>query len=678
MQSIGQYTLGDELGRGAMGVVFRGFDPAIGRPVAIKLMHVNQFASSADQAEAKLRFAREASAAGRLSHPNIVVVYQFGEQDDLEYLVQELVEGESLEKVLSGGRVQDPKVVISLLGQIADALDYAHGEGIVHRDVKPANILVRADGKAKITDFGIARIASQAVTRTGFSMGTLAYMAPEQIMTAKVSGRADQFSLAVVAFQMLSGQKPFVAATDPALIFKIVSEEPPRLDALNRSFSPAVSDVLLRAMAKDPDRRFATCAEFVQELSAALTGGAPANRAAQTLTPTVVMPTASAKLPALRPSPRTGARKYASAAAVSVFAVAGAWGLWMFREKPGNLRPPATVEQPPAPLVKPNETPQAAAQVEDVPHGPASSVKKPDTVKPGHEPIATDATTPSGKSKNPEGASINVAGKVQEAMLLKQVAPEYPLPAKQAGVEGSVRFSADIGRDGRVRRLSVLSGNSLLVGAAQKAVEQWTYKPTLVDGKPVAVKTQIEVSFQVNHPADGRAYQALIDHGEQLLKDGKKAEANEPAQKALVLDPTRWEAYDLAARSFVLKRDAMALAYLAPARLLAPKSMTPAIDLMIHRCETRLRSKGLDKDYEVVGKLTAINTELNEITVESDAHQSYVMKLLLHATVVAIKRGAADPPVATRKALSSLHKGERVTVSIVGDLRALAVIAEGS
>jgi TonB family protein len=684
MQSIGQYTLGEELGRGSMGVVFRGFDPAIGRAVAIKLVHISQYASAADQAEAKLRFTREASAAGRLSHPNIVIVYQFGEQDDLEYLVQELVEGESLEKRLSNGHAQDPKAVISLLGQIADALDYAHGEGIVHRDVKPANIMVRGDGKAKITDFGIARIASQAITRTGYSMGTLAYMAPEQIMTAKVSGKADEFSLAVIAFQMLCGQRPFVAETDPALIFKIVSEEPPRLDAVDRSFSPRVSDVLLRAMAKNPDQRFATCAEFVQELDAALNGATSADRTAPTLAAAVVVPRNASKPQASQPTRRSGAGKYAAAAAGAVVVVAGAWGLWTLREKAAS--PPAAVQQSQSATItpgtasanKPGETPRTSGTPEDIPHGPAPSVKKAGgAVKPGQAPIADGAAVPSRKSKIPEEASLNVAGNIQADRLLKQVAPEYPPPAKEAGVEGSVRFSADIGKGGRIRGLSLLSGNPLLVEAARKAVEQWTYKPTLLDGKPVAVKTQIEVSFKFDRPADGRAYQALIDQGRQLLKEGKRTEANESAQKALLLDPTRWEAYSLAGHSFLLKKDAMSLAYLAPARLLAPKSMVAGITTLIQRCETRLREKGLDKDYEVAGKLTAINTELKEITVESDAHQSYVMKLSSsHAPIVTVKRGPADSPQATRKSLSALHKGDRVTVSIFGDLRALAVIVE--
>src|ERR1017187_6007336 len=258
MQTIGPYQILEELGRGAMGVVFHGFDPAIGRPVAIKIIQASQFASALEDAEFKLRFAREAAAAGRLSHPNIVTIYQFGEEGGIRYLVQELVNGRSLEQMLSNNQPQDRNTAVSILSQVADALDYAHGEGVVHRDIKPANILVRQDGKVKITDFGIAHIASEPITRTGFTLGTPAYMAPEQIMSAKVSGKTDQFSLAVTAYQMLSGRRPFAADSGQALMYQIVSEEPQPLHAVNPAVSARTSEVISRALAKKPEDRFAT------------------------------------------------------------------------------------------------------------------------------------------------------------------------------------------------------------------------------------------------------------------------------------------------------------------------------------------------------------------------------------------------------------------------------------
>ena len=159
-EQIGPYEIVDELGRGAMGVVFRGLDPSIGRAVAIKVIRSQEFSTADENAEARLRFTREASAAGRLSHPNIVTVYQLGEERGFQYLVMELVPGSSLEKLMGAGTPMKAERALGILRPIADALDHAHGEGVVHRDIKPANILVRPDGKVKITDFGIARVVS--------------------------------------------------------------------------------------------------------------------------------------------------------------------------------------------------------------------------------------------------------------------------------------------------------------------------------------------------------------------------------------------------------------------------------------------------------------------------------------------------------------------------------------
>jgi len=250
-----------------MGVVYSGFDPAIGRAVAIKVIRREESVSAAESTELKLRFAREAAAAGKLSHPNIVTIYQLGEEGGVQYLVMELVNGCSLEKTLSNGQPQDHQMTVSIVAQVADALDYAHGEGIVHRDVKPANILVRPDGKVKITDFGIARIVSQSVTRTGSFLGSPAYMSPEQIRSPKVDGKADQWSLGIIAHEMLCGKMPFAADNGPALMFQIVSVPPPLLHTVNPGVSPRTSEVICKALAKKPGDRFASCREFARKLA---------------------------------------------------------------------------------------------------------------------------------------------------------------------------------------------------------------------------------------------------------------------------------------------------------------------------------------------------------------------------------------------------------------------------
>lgn len=180
LPSIGPYNLDQELGRGAMGIVFRGFDPSIGRTVAVKVVHIQDHSSAEDCAEARLRFRRDASAAGRLSHPNIVTIYQLGEERGVEYIVMEFVPGATMTGMIQASAPMAADQAIKLLFPIADALDHAHREGIVHRDIKPSNIMVRPDGTVKITDFGIARIVSQRITRTGSALGTPAYMPPSR------------------------------------------------------------------------------------------------------------------------------------------------------------------------------------------------------------------------------------------------------------------------------------------------------------------------------------------------------------------------------------------------------------------------------------------------------------------------------------------------------------------
>lgn len=224
-------------------------------------------------AQLRLRLSREAAAAGCLNHPGIVTVYQLGEHENTVYIAMELLRGTSLEEILKSGPMRDLPKVMSLLAQIADALDYAHSNGIVHRDIKSANILVRQDGKVKITDFGIAKIRSQNITQTGTALGAPAYMAPEQVMALQADGRADQFSLAVMAFLMLAGGRPFEAPTADALMVKIVHDDPLLLHEVNREMPASASAVFKTALAKSPASRFGSCSESVAALGAALRDG---------------------------------------------------------------------------------------------------------------------------------------------------------------------------------------------------------------------------------------------------------------------------------------------------------------------------------------------------------------------------------------------------------------------
>lgn len=260
----------DELGRGATGVVYRAQDPAIGRVIAIKTIRLSDFTDENERERLRERLFREAQSAGMLSHPNIVTIYDIAEENGMAYIFMECVDGPPLEKALGGSEPVPNDVALSLLRQTATALDYAHTKGIVHRDIKPANILIHEGNHAKITDFGVAKIMSQQMTQSGVMMGTPNYMSPEQVQGHAVDGRTDEFSLAVIAYEILTGEKPFLAEHLPALLFRIVREDPVPPQRLNPTLGPQVESVLKKALAKNPSERYATCTEFVDALEAAL------------------------------------------------------------------------------------------------------------------------------------------------------------------------------------------------------------------------------------------------------------------------------------------------------------------------------------------------------------------------------------------------------------------------
>jgi serine/threonine-protein kinase len=253
-----------------MGVVFRGFDPAIGRPVAIKIIRTDAFATAEKQEELHRRFAREAGAAGRLLHPGIVTLFHYGQEGEYQYLVMELVHGESLDKLLAGRMPTDPIRGLDMVRQLAAALDYSHGCGVIHRDIKPANVLVGVDGQVKIVDFGVARVLSQTLTPTDVVLGTPAYMAPEQIMAHKVGAAADQFSLAVLAYQIFTGRRPFEGASSSEIVQRILHGEPVPLREANPSLPPSLMVVFQKALSKDPEDRYRSCTEFATEMRRAL------------------------------------------------------------------------------------------------------------------------------------------------------------------------------------------------------------------------------------------------------------------------------------------------------------------------------------------------------------------------------------------------------------------------
>jgi serine/threonine protein kinase len=274
MDKIGKYTIQDEIGKGGMGIVYRGIDPYIGRTVAIKTIRLDLLRQESGRDDALKRFLREAQAAGNLSHPNIVTIYEVGEHEGLIYIAMEHIAGSSLDDLLRQGRAFTLDEIVRLFAQVAPALDYAHGKGIVHRDIKPANILVDRDLKASIVDFGIARTATSTMTQTGMLMGTPRYMSPEQIAGKKVDRRADIFSLGAILYELLTRRNPFEGESITTVIYKIMHAELPPLSDFNKELPAGLEAVVCKALARDADARYGTCGELLADLQACLPAGA--------------------------------------------------------------------------------------------------------------------------------------------------------------------------------------------------------------------------------------------------------------------------------------------------------------------------------------------------------------------------------------------------------------------
>src|SRR5215467_5713745 len=263
----GRYEIVGELGRGAMGIVYKAVDPVIGRTVAVKTIRLSEEGTGLKRSELLTRFQTEARAAGLLTHPNIVVVYDAGEEDGLYYITMELVEGKSLQALLDGGHSFPLPRTLRILDQTCSALHFAHERNIVHRDIKPANLMLTADDTVKITDFGTAKILQFGSTQqTSHVMGTPSYMSPEQVKGRAVDGRSDIFSLGVMLYEMMTGEKPFPGQNITTVIYKIVNEEPVPPRQIDPSIHPGISAVVMKALAKEPEQRYQTCREMLDDL----------------------------------------------------------------------------------------------------------------------------------------------------------------------------------------------------------------------------------------------------------------------------------------------------------------------------------------------------------------------------------------------------------------------------
>jgi len=380
MTSLGKYEIRRELGRGAMGVVYEGYDPMIKRVVALKTIRADQL--TGESAESVIaRFRREAQAAGRLNHPNIVSIYDFGEEGGFSYIAMEYVEGRELKDYFQANERFATADIVRIMTQILDALGYSHRLGVVHRDIKPSNVILLADGGVKVADFGIAHIESSSMTQVGTVLGTPSYMSPEQIMGLPVDGRSDLFSAGVILYQFLTGERPF-SGSATATMHKVLEEDPLPPSRFNVQVPGAMDAVVRKALAKRPDERFQTAAEFAAALAAAAQREPPPSAEPTLIAPAAAAPVAAAdatrtqriaaaaadvgpaKDEAIPPQPAKRSQTAAIVIAACLVVVAAGVGVWSFFPRTAGdsakLAQPAA-PQPAPPAAAPAATATAAA-----------------------------------------------------------------------------------------------------------------------------------------------------------------------------------------------------------------------------------------------------------------------------------------------------------------------------
>ena len=444
MESIGRYRIIGELGRGAMGVVYHATDPSIGRSVAIKTIRIRDINDTEHRDKLRERLFREARSAGVLSHPNIVTIYDMDEADGLAYIAMAYVNGPTLEKILASETPLSGANMLRLLRQTASALDYAHGRGIVHRDIKPANIMTDEDGAVKITDFGIAKITAVSnMTETRTVVGTPNYMSPEQVQGLAIDGRADQFSLAVIAYEILTGERPFTGEHLSTVVYRIVAEEPAEAQRINPTLTPQIDAVLRRGLAKKPENRYPNCSSFVGALEMACAesrGWTTLSSGANAAAPTAALRAAPAPAPGVADTaevPRRRRPSFALPLMMSLMVVLGVASVIVWQ---AGLMPDFQSFITNQPLYKqifsngPEQTVQASpvvqpAPIRTVPGEPATGAPEPspadnDSAAAAPPPEVTRPAPPPLTEPAPEKTAPPIP-KVREAV---KTAPAPPHP----------------------------------------------------------------------------------------------------------------------------------------------------------------------------------------------------------------------------------------------------------
>jgi serine/threonine-protein kinase len=419
IETLGKYEIRRPLGKGAMGTVYEGWDPIIARRVAIKTVRIPESGGDDPETEEALaRFRREAQAAGRLIHPNIVGVFDYGETGDMAYIVMEYVDGLSVKSLLDKQERFELTAVARIMTDLLNGLQFSHDRGVVHRDIKPANIMLTGEGQAKIADFGIARIESSSMTQAGTVLGTPAYMSPEQFMGQVVDARTDIYSSGVVLYQLLTGERPFEGGMS-AIMHKALNTEPPLPSQIAVTCPPVFDGVVRKAMAKRPEQRFASAAGFLEAVQAALAGKplpgleseddeveatmvAAAPRRAMAGTPPAAGSSGAASAAASAPvSAKRSSLPMLAAAAVVIVALLGG-GAWFFLLRNPAPQAAAVAANTMKPL--PGASAPTAAPSAQAPQA-ASAAAGPSAAPAGARPAASAATSPAAAAAAPAAAS---------------------------------------------------------------------------------------------------------------------------------------------------------------------------------------------------------------------------------------------------------------------------------
>jgi serine/threonine protein kinase len=497
-ERIGRYEVEKELGAGAMAVVYKAVDPLIGRTVAIKTIKIDA-SIGLEHEELRQRFYREAQNAGNLNHPNIVTIYDIGAAGNVDYIAMEFVEGESLQDWIIKNPIPPLQQTVAIIEQIASGLDFAASRGIIHRDIKPANILLTLDMKAKIADFGIAKISTSKFTQTGAVIGTPSYMSPEQAMGKTLDGRTDIFSLGVIFYEMLTGEKPFTGTNSSTIIYKILHEEPVQPQQLNVTLHPAFNEIVGRMLAKDPDRRYQSCAQLIQDLRNYTTLEIKQDKPQ--------LPAAAAKV-----KPKSKARHLVIALVSVLMAAIAIFGyVYYQRSQKPPLRDITAIQSP-----------------------PLEPIKTESSVKPAESPVPNKPEQQTVPEKAPVAAdSQTAAAEIQSPGAKKHA----PVAEESARAEIRLEFAGDSYPvkvyDGAAILKALSVSNPSMQIAAGRHRFRLVSEDVFLDQKLAAVNLKADQVFAIPVPALCSAFIEVTNDaydGCEIHLDGKTLSAPYPAQ----------------------------------------------------------------------------------------------------------------------------------------------------